>query len=181
MATETTGAASSCVGPDGSAIGLPQICFDWWPNQIFWLVVTLVVIFLILNRIAIPRIAAVLAERSGAITNDIAAAEELKKRAQDAEEAYNKALADARAEAQAISQSMREEIKADIDKAMADADAKIAAKTAESEAKINEIRDTALENVEAVAKDTAGALVGALGQSVEQSKIDAAVSAQMKG
>ncbi len=181
MATEPTGYVSSCVGPDGAAIGMPQLCFEWFPNQIFWVVLTLIAIFLILTRIAIPRIAAVLAERSAAISNDIAAAEELKRRAGEAEAAYDKALADARAEAQTIAQQVREEIKADLDKAMAEADAQIAAKSAESEATIAGIRDGALESVEAVAKDTAGALVAALGQSVDQSKIDAAVASRMKG
>ena len=53
----------------------------------FWLVVTLVVIFLVLSRIALPRIAAVLAERQGTITNDLAAAEDLKRKAEEAERA----------------------------------------------------------------------------------------------
>jgi F-type H+-transporting ATPase subunit b len=181
METETTGTVGRCVGPDGSAIGLPQICFDWWPNQIFWLVVTLVVIYLILSRIAIPRIASVLADRNGTISNDLAAAEELKEKAADAEAAYQKALADARAEAQGIAQQVRDEIKAELDKAMTEADAKIAAKAAESEATIAEIRDSAMENVEAVARDTAAALVAALGQSVDQDRIDAVVAARMKG
>jgi F-type H+-transporting ATPase subunit b len=181
MATETQAAVSSCVGPDGSAIGMPQLCADWFPNQIFWLVVTLVVIFLILSRVALPRIAAVLAERQGTISNDIAAAEDLKKKAADAEAAYEKALADARAEAQAIAQRTRDEIKAQLDEAMAEADAKIAAKTAESEKTIDEIRASAMENVETVAKDTAAAVVAALGQQADQSQIDAAVDQRMKG
>ena len=61
--------------------GMPQLHFDTYPNQIFWLVVTLVVIYFVLSRIALPRIGGVLAERAGTITNDIAAAEELKSRA----------------------------------------------------------------------------------------------------
>ena len=100
MATETTGTASACVGPDGSAIGMPQLCADWMPNQIFWLLLTLVAIYFVLSRVALPRIATVLAERQGTITNDLAAAEDLKQKAVEAEEAYNKALADARAESE---------------------------------------------------------------------------------
>ena len=102
--------AGTCVGPDGSAIGMPQLCFDWWGNQIFWLVLTLIAIYLILSRVALPRIGAVLAERSGTITNDLAAAEDLKAKAVEAEEAYNKALADARAEAQRIVDEVKAEI-----------------------------------------------------------------------
>ena len=181
MATETQGLVSSCVGMDGGAIGMPQLCADWFPNQIFWLVVTLVVIYLILSRVALPRIAAVLAERQGTISNDIAAAEDLKKKASDAEAAYEKALADARTEAQAIAQRTRDEIKAELATAMEAADARIAEKTAESEKAISEIRASAMQNVEAVAKDTAAALVAALGQQADQSKIDAAVDQRMKG
>jgi F-type H+-transporting ATPase subunit b len=60
---------------------MPQLCAEWIPNQVFWLLVTLVVIFFVLSRIALPRIGAVLAERKGTITNDLAAAEELKQKA----------------------------------------------------------------------------------------------------
>ena len=41
--------------------GMPQLDFSSWPNQIFWLVITLVAIYLILSRVALPRIASVLA------------------------------------------------------------------------------------------------------------------------
>lgn len=181
MATETTGAVSSCVGPDGSAIGMPQLCFEWFPNQIFWLVLTLVVIFVVLSRIALPRIAAVLAERSGTITNDIAAAEMLKNKAGEAEDAYNKALADARAEAQNIVAGAKAEIQADLDVAIAKADAEISAKAAESEKAIAEIRAGAMASVEEVAKDTAAEIVSALGGKATAKDVGAAVAARMKG
>ena len=57
------------------------LCGDWMANQVFWLVVTLVVIFLILSRVALPRIAEVLADRQSTITNYLAASEELKSKA----------------------------------------------------------------------------------------------------
>src|SRR6056297_442112 len=181
MATETTaGTASKCV-VDGSAVGMPQLCFDWWPNQIFWLIVTLVVIFFFLSRIALPRIAAVLAERQGTITNDLAAAEDLKAKAVEAEEAYNKALADARAEAQNIIAAAKAEIKAELDDATAKADAEIAAKAAEGEKAIAEIRANALESVKDVAKDTAKELVSAMGGKADARSITSAVTARLKG
>ena len=42
-----------------------------YPNLIFWLVVALVALYLILSRVALPRIGTVLAERNDAIANDI--------------------------------------------------------------------------------------------------------------
>jgi len=183
MATETTGSepVSACVDAGGNAVGMPQLCGDWIGNQVFWLVITLVVIYFILARIALPRIAAVLAERQGTISNDIAAAEDLKLKAEEAEAAYQKALADAKSEAQSIAQKKRDEIKAELNDAMAKADAEIAAQTAEASAEIDEIRERAMANVEVVAQDTAVAIVAALGGTEDKAKIDAAVDAQLKG
>ncbi|WP_102109505.1 F0F1 ATP synthase subunit B' [Oceaniglobus roseus] len=183
MATEpiTTELAGSCVGPNGGAIGMPQLCADWFPNQVFWLIIALVAIYFILTRIGLPRVGGVLAERQGTITNHIAAAEELKIRAQEAEKAYDKALADARAEAGRIVAAAKADIQKDLDAAMAKADEEIAAKSAESEAAIDEIRKGAMAAIEEVAKDTAGALVTALGGSGDQAAIDGAVEARLKG
>lgn len=174
MATETKDAAAATPG-------MPQLDFSTFPNQIFWLVLTLIAIYLILSRVALPRIGAVLAERQGTITNDIAKAEELKAQAVEAEEAYNRALAEARAEAQRIAAEARAEIQADLDVAIAKADAEISAKAAESEKAISEIRAGALESVKAVAKDTASEIVSALGGSADAKAIAKAVDARVKG
>jgi F-type H+-transporting ATPase subunit b len=179
MASNTHDAAGQAA--EAAAPGMPQLDFSNWGNQIFWLLVTLVVIYFVLSRIALPRIAAVLAERQGTITNDIAAAEELKAKAVEAEEAYNKALADARAEAQRIVAETKAEIQADLDAATAKADAEIAEKVAEGEKVIAEIRANALESVKDVAKDTTAEIIAALGGEADAKTVDAAVAARMKG
>ena len=176
MATEVTDAVEKAAGP-----GMPQLDFSTFPNQIFWLVLTLIAIYLILSRVALPRIGAVLAERQGTITNDIAKAEELKQQAVEAEEAYNRALAEARAEAQRIAAEARAEIQADLDTAIAKADAEISAKAAESEKAIAEIRAGALESVKEVAKETAADIVAAMGGKADAKAVAAAVDARVKG
>ncbi|MGH1453788.1 MAG: F0F1 ATP synthase subunit B' [Paracoccaceae bacterium] len=184
MATETHDAAQGAAhGADAaaSAPGMPQLDFSTWGNQIFWLMITLVVIYFVLSRIALPRIGAVLAERQGTITNDIAAAEELKAKAVEAEQAYDKALADARSEANNIAAAARAEIQVELDKAIADADTQIAAKTAEGEKVIADIRANAMASVKDVASDTAKAVVAALGGTADAKAVDAAVDARMKG
>lgn len=191
MATEaTTGGhvspvgleeAGKCIDSHGGAIGMPQLCGEWMGNQVFWLVITLVVIFFILSRVALPRIAAVLAERQGTITNDIAAAEDLKQKAVDAETAYNKALADARAEANRIVAEAKAEMQAELDVEIAKADAQIAAKAAESGKVIEEIRAGALDAVKDVAKDTAKEIVTAMGGKADAKTITSAITARMKG
>lgn len=179
--TETAAAVGEAAGHATKSVGMPQLDFSTFPNQIFWLVITLAVIYLLLNRIALPRIAGILADRQGTITGDLAAAEELKVRAMEAEEAYEKALAEARAQAAEIAAAARAEIQKDLDAAIAEADKEIAAKTAQSEAAISEIRAGATAAVDEVARDTAAAILSALGGKDDAKAIAAAVSARLKG
>ena len=130
---------------------MPQLDFSLFPSQIFWLAVALVITFLIVSRVALPRIGGILAERQGTIGGDLAAAEELKGKAKD------------------------------LDAATAKADADISAKTADSEKRIAEIQAGAAAAVSEVARDTAGALIGALGGSADEKSIAAAVTARLKG
>ena len=122
-----------------------------------------------------------LAQRAGAITSDLSAAEELKQKAVAAEKAYNDALVKARAEAAKIVAEAKTEIQKDLAVATATADAEIAAKSAESEKAISEIRAGAVEAVTEVAQNTAKELVAVLGGSDDAKAIAAAVSARLKG
>ncbi|AGI66376.1 ATP synthase B' chain [Octadecabacter antarcticus 307] len=168
-------------GAEAGGAGMPQLDFSTFPNQIFWLLVTLIVIYLILSRVALPRIGAVLAERSGTITNDIGAAEELKMRAIRAEAAYDKALADARSEAGKIVAQAKSDIQAELDVQIQKADAEIAAQTAESAKAIADIQAGATDAIKVVAKDTAKEIIAAFGGKVDAKTVTAAVTARMKG
>ena len=162
MATETHEAASEmahdaaqAAGHATESVGMPQLDFATFGNQIFWLLVTLVVIWWVLSRIALPRIGAVLADRQATIAGDLSAAEDYKAKAKDAEAAYEKALADARTQAQKI--------------------------VAESQSRIADIRAGALEAVEAVAKTSAADIVAAFGGKADAKTIGAAIGARLKG
>ena len=101
MATDTTSAADAgqaAAGPgmpqlDFSTLGQPDFLVGYHPDRD---------LLSSCPALRLPRIASVLAERQGTITNDLAAAEDLKSKAHEAEAAYEKALIDARAEAQRI-------------------------------------------------------------------------------
>ena len=184
MATTATTTTEAAHGAEhaAEAVGMPQLDFASFPNQIFWLIVTLVAIYLILSRVALPRIAAVLSERQGTITKDITRAEELKQAAVDAEAAYNKALADARSEAQDIITATKAEIQKELDGAIAVADAEISAKAAESEKAIAAIRESAMASVTEVANDIAKDIVSAVSSAkVDAKSLKAAVASRMKG
>ncbi|MDA9304981.1 F0F1 ATP synthase subunit B' [Amylibacter sp.] len=178
MADKVEGAAQAAE----SAPGMPQLDFSTFPNQIFWLVVTLIVLYLVLSRVALPRIATVMSERHGAIQRDLDKAEEMKRSAIEAENTYNQALADARVKANDIVNEAKAEIQKDLDKAIAKADLEIAAKAAESEKAISAIKDSAVQSIEEVANITANNIVDAiLPEAADTQKIKVAVATRLKG
>ena len=160
--------------------GLPQLDFASYPSQIFWLIVAFIVLYLLLSRIALPRISTILEERADAVADDLDRAEEFRRKAEVAEEQYQQALRDARARAQEIAAANRAEIQKQVDAATAKADAEIAARAAESEKRIKEIRDSAMASVEQVAQETALAVVEAvMPEAADQAAVDKAVQQRL--
>lgn len=178
MATETL----SAMPVEHAEGGMPQLNFATYPNMIFWLIVALVALYFILTRFALPRIAAVLAERNDAIANDLEEAQLFKRRAQEAEAAYNTALAQAREQAQKIAADTKAAINGELAGLMAKAEAEIAAKAAESEARIRDIQASATKSVEDVALETARAIVEAfVPKAADSEAVAAAVANRLKG
>ncbi len=165
-----------------TAVGMPQLDPSIYPNLIFWLVLSMGALYLILTRVAVPRIGTVLLERNEAISNDLEQAAALKRRAEEAETSYNAALARARDESHKIAAETKAQINKELASLMAKADAEIAAKTAESSKRIAEIQESALRSISEVARETAPAIVAALLPSAaDQAALDAAISARLEG
>ncbi|MFN3260467.1 MAG: F0F1 ATP synthase subunit B' [Pikeienuella sp.] len=175
-------AAPALAATEGEAKGgMPQLNFDSWGSQIFWLVVSLVVLFLLMKNVILPRIAAGLEERSEKIEDDLDRAATFRRDAEAAEAAYEKALADARAKAQEIAQGAKDAVQADYAAAVAKADAEIAARAAEGEKRIAEIGESAAEAVSEVAADTAGAVIEAVAPGMGDDKAARAAVSELLG
>lgn len=159
---------------------MPHLCSEWFANQIFWLAVALVAVFFVLSRISLPRIANVLAERAGVIINDLSAAEDFKRKAEAVEASHAETLDQARAQAQAIIAEARATIQADAARALEKATADIAAKTAESERIVTQMRSETLANVRQVAHDVTADIVRAMGGPDHRETIERAIEAQIQ-
>src|SRR5690348_5670912 len=92
-------------GEHGS--GFPPFNSHTFPSQLIWLALSFIVLYVLMSKLALPRIGSILEEREKHIEGDIAAADRLKKQSEEAIAAYEKALADARANAQAIAAETR--------------------------------------------------------------------------
>jgi F-type H+-transporting ATPase subunit b len=145
--------------------------------QLVWLAITFGGLYLIMSRLALPRVASVLAERRERIRRDLAEAERLKAETDAALASYEKSLADARGKAQGLAKDMRDKVAADMDSERRRVDDANAAKLAETEARISQTKTRALASVDQLAADTASAIVERLiGQPVSAEDVRRAVA-----
>lgn len=160
---------------------MPQLDISTYPSQVFWLAVMFGVLFLIMWRIVGPRIADTLESRQTRISDNLDRAAEFKKEADAAIEAYEASLAEARAEAQAMIAKANAELAAEAQEREAELASAINAKVAESEAEIAKAVEGALDSVNDVAREVAGAAVERLiGETADATDIAAAVDGAAK-
>src|SRR5438876_8609365 len=88
--------------PGGHKGAFPPFQKETYASQIVWLVITFVALYLLISRIAVPRIGGIIEAREKRIAGDLAEAQGLKAESEAALATYEKALADARGRAQAI-------------------------------------------------------------------------------
>lgn len=156
--------------------GFPPFKTETFPSQIFWLVISFAFLFVVLWRVAGPRINGVITSRRGAINSDIAAAEKARGEAESASAAYQTALAGARARAQGLAEENRQTLNAEIAKAKAAAEAEAAKAMAAADARIAATRIEAKAHVVKAAEEAAIAIVARLtGETVSSAEAAQAV------
>ena len=177
-----TGHTTESTGHEGGHKGaFPPMDATTFPSQIFWLVIFFGLLYLLMSRLVLPKLATVLERRHKTIEGDLAKASALKNETQAAIEAYEKALADARAKAQGIATETRTRMNAEIEAERAALDKTLGAKTADAESKIAAAKAQAMKDVGEVAAETAAEIVAEL-TGTQASKADAAkVIAGLKG
>ncbi len=156
--------------------GLPQLDVSTFPSQIFWLVVTFGALYLIMSRMVLPRLGAAIEERRDRIADDLDRAAESKRMAEEAEAAYNRSLADARAKSQAIAAETRDEVNAEIAGLQKEAQESLSSRATAAEAKIAAMKGAAAAKVREAAADTTRAIVEAL---IQETPAEAAVEAAL--
>ena len=108
---------------------MPQLNPAFFPTQLFWLAVCFVVFFLLMWRLALPRVATIMQQRQERIAGDLDRAAQLKRDAEEVVAAYEASLAEARAKAQALYRETSDAISAVAAKQQAEAGQAITART----------------------------------------------------
>ena len=160
----------------------PPFQKDTFASQLVSLLIAFVALYLIVSRIALPRVGSVIDERQNKIEGDLADAQKLKDQSDSALKAYENELAAARSRAQAIGAETREKLNAASEAERKTLEDQLSVKLAEAEKTIASTREAAMGNVRGIAADAAAAIVQQLtGVLPDGKSVDSAVDASLKG
>ena len=148
--------------PGGGRPPFPPFQKETFASQLVWFAIAFIALYLIISRLAIPRIGGIMAARGKAIADDLAEAARLKDQSDAALAAYEKSLNDARARAQALANETRQRLNAESEQARKRLEGELDAKLVAAEQVIAGTKKAAMANVEAIAVETAGAIVARL-------------------
>src|SRR4029450_10926205 len=155
----------------------PPFDSSTFASQLVWLVITFVLLYALMAKVALPRVGSIIAQRQNRIDDDLAQANAFKAQSDAALGAYEKALADARARAQAMASEMRDKQAAEAEASRKKLEDQLNAKLAEAEKVIAGTKQAAMANVRNIAADAARAIVERLIGTVPA---DSAVVAAVK-
>ena len=176
------GATAHTEAEGGHKAPFPPFQKDTFASQLVSLVIAFVALYLIVSRIALPRVGKTIDDRQAAIEGDLAAAQKLKDESDNALKAYESELAAARSRAQAIGAETRDKLNAASEAERKTLEDQLNAKLAAAEKQIAATRETAMSNVRGIAADAAGAIVQRLTGVLPDSKtVNSAVDASLKG
>jgi F-type H+-transporting ATPase subunit b len=166
----------------GHKAPFPPFQKDTFASQLVSLLVAFVALYLIVSRIALPRVGSLLDERQNKIEGDLAAAQKLRDESDAALKAYESELASARSRAQAIGAETREKLNAASEAERKTLEERLSVKLAEAEKTIAATREAAMSNVRSIASDAAIAIVQRLtGVAPDRRAANKAVDATLKG
>jgi F-type H+-transporting ATPase subunit b len=166
----------------GHKAPFPPFQKDTFASQLVSLAIAFVALYLIVSRIALPRVGSLLDERQGTIEGDLNEAQKLKDASDAALKAYESELAAARSRAQAIGTETREKLNAASEAERKKLEDRLTLKLTEAEKTIASTREAAMKNVRGIAAETATAIVQRLtGVSPDGKSVERAVDASLKG
>ncbi|HCK82969.1 MAG TPA: F0F1 ATP synthase subunit B' [Hyphomonadaceae bacterium] len=167
--------------PGGPKGAFPPFNAATFASQLVWLAITFVFLYVMMSKVALPRVGGIIEARAKRVADDLAAAEKFRKESDDALAAYEKALTDARARAQAIAGETRDRQTAESEAQRKRLEDGLNARLAEAEKTIAANKQAAMTNVSGIAVETAKAIVTQLiGAAPTDKAAEAAVADALK-
>ena len=165
----------------GHGGGFPPFQKETFASQLAWLAITFVILYVMVAKLALPRVGSIIDARKGRIEGDLADANRFKSESEAAMAAYEKALGEARNRAQALANETRDRLNAEAEKNRKAVEERLNARLADAEKAIAATKTAAMANVRGIAIDTAAAIVARLtGAAPAEAATASAVDAVLK-
>ena len=187
MAESHGGAKSPAAGAHteaegGHGGGFPPFESSTYASQLVWLAIFFVALYVIVSKLALPKVGGAIEARQNKIEGDLAEAQKLRDQSDAALKTYEGELAAARSRAQAIGAETREKLNAASEAERKSLEEQLALKLAAAEKTIASTRESAMSNVHGIASDAAAAIVQRLtGVLPDAATVGSAVDASLKG
>jgi F-type H+-transporting ATPase subunit b len=154
--------AGGGAGGEAASGGLPQLDPSTYPSQVFWLIIAFALLYWLLAKRALPRVADILETRQDRIAADLDRAQSLRQEAEEAMAQHEKLVADAQARARAELDAANERVQADAARQEAELERSLQRQLGEADQRIAAAREQALKALEDVARDASREAVGRL-------------------
>ncbi|MCH2459237.1 MAG: ATPase [Henriciella sp.] len=160
---------------------MPQLVPSDWLPQLIWLAITFVALYVLMAKVALPKIGGVLDARRNKIQSDLQTAEDLRRATEEAIASYEQALAEAKQKAHAIAQEARDKLNEELSAEREKLEKELDEKAKNAEERIEAAKTSALKEVDGIATDVAADLVDKLiGVSPSKNETEKAVTAARK-
>ena len=161
--------------------GMPQLNPEFWISQIFWLIITFGILFIVLTKVILPKISDNLETRKSQILENIETADKQKEESQKKLEEYEKIILDSKLTAKSYFNEAREKILDDINKKRAALEKDLDEEISEVEKELSDLKQKSGEKINKIAAETSAELIKELiGEEVNSSSIAAIVEDQSK-
>ena len=161
--------------------GMPQLNPEFWISQIFWLIITFGILFIVLTKVILPKISDNLETRKSQILENIETADKQKEESQKKIEEYEKIILDSKLKAKNHFNEAREKILDNINKKRAALEKDLDQEIDGVEKELSDLRNKSGEKINKIAVETSAELIKELiGEEVNSSSIAAIVDAQSK-
>lgn len=156
---------------------MPQLNPKTMATQLFWLAVTFIALYVLMAKVALPKVGAVIDARAERIDSDLSVASHAKSEAEQLTTAYSHTLDKARSEASASLRAAVEATEKEVARREMEATAKAALEAKAVEARLAAAQRAAMMNVSVIAVDVATAAVQRLsGVAVTEADASKAVN-----
>jgi F-type H+-transporting ATPase subunit b len=156
--------------------GMPQLNPEFWVSQIFWLILTFGILYIVLSKLILPKISNNLETRKSQILENIEAAEKQREDSETKLKEYEEIISKSKLEAKNIFNQAREKALKDINAKREVLDKQIDEEISKAEEEINTLRKSAPEKINTIAIKASSDLIQKLiGAEVNNSSISAIV------